>query len=167
MFKNKIILGSLLVGTSILSTNLYASITPDMRASAEKVIKSCEQTYQKIHQLKSEFSKIKKPGIFASKKKKNLYKNRSVNEKVYDLRFGEFVRFTNEKIQIRTSTDKADLRDKVAAYSSNCSRFSTGLSGFVTWATTGTGPKGYETIYKDWVKEVKSSDAEKVKNKKR
>ena len=133
-----------------------SEITPAMRNNAEKVIKSCEKTYQNVKNLRARFDKVKKPTIFTSRKKKDLYKNLEVNKKVYDLRFAEFANFTNGKIQIRTAKRTKELRDAVSAYSSNCARFAAGIEGFVEWATTGKESKGFEIIYKSWQDEARS-----------
>lgn len=144
------IASALLFSASSISLQASDAITPEMRKNAEAAIQSCENTYQNTKQLRSKFDKVKKPGPFSSKKTKDAYKNLTVNKKAFDIQFSEFTRFTNEKINIRTAKSISELRDKVAAYSSNCSRFAAGIAGFVEWATTGEGPTGYATIYQDW-----------------
>ncbi|MCP4922414.1 MAG: hypothetical protein GY915_00075, partial [bacterium] len=83
------------------------------------------------------------------------------HEKAFDLRFKDFAEFTNGKIQIRTEKDKTKLRDEVAAYSSNCARFSAGIVAFAEWAITGKASKGYNVIFQDWVKEAKEAGTKK------
>ena len=138
----------------LLSSPLLAGaeeITKEMRLKAEEVIQNCEKSYQNVKDQKKRFKKIKKPSRSASKQKKAIYKDKALNIKTFEIQFAEFSHFTNEKISIRTAKTPAKLRDQIAAYSSNCARFSAGLSNFVEWAVTGTAEReGYETIYKDW-----------------
>lgn len=76
-------------------------------------------------------------------------------KKAFDIQFTTFTQFINEKIKLRTAKTVNSLRDGVAAYSSNCSRFSSGIAGFVEWATTGQGPAGFEKIYQEWQDEAR------------
>jgi hypothetical protein len=50
---------------SVLTMPLAAStvITPEMKAGAEIVIKSCEKSYQDTGKLRDKFDKIKKPSF--------------------------------------------------------------------------------------------------------
>lgn len=130
-------------------------ITPEMKANAESIIQTCESRYQKIKQDRSKLDSIKKPSLMASKKDKEFYKKIEIDKKAFDMQFAEFVKFTNEKIGIRTAKNSTKLRDSAAAYSSNCTRFADGLEGFITWAMTDKSPKGYEIIYKGWHEEAK------------
>lgn len=143
--------------------NAYASDVETMRKSAENNIKSCEQTYLNVKALKSRLDTMKKPGIFASKAQKNAYANKDLYKKVFDSRFEEFTRFTNDKIKIRTQKDFVKLRDEIAAYTSNCARFSAGLVGFIDWATTGKAAPGFERIYNNMVDEVKNESQSAAK----
>lgn len=154
MKNRKIILHSLLL-TFAMTVPLSASaITPEMRSNAEKVIEACETSYQNVLALRKKFDEIKKPSLLSSAKTKKIYKEMPLNKKVFEKRFEEFTNFTNEKIQIRTAKTPSQLRDLTAAYSSNCARFSSGLAGFVEWATTGEGKSSFSAIYNDWKKEV-------------
>ena len=126
-----------------------------LRKNAEKNIQTCEQSYNNVKVLKGRLDQIKKPGIFASMALKNAYANRVLYKKTFDSRFEQFTTFTNDKIKIRTASDFTKLRDEIAAYTSNCGRFSSGLVGFIDWATTGKAAAGYERIYQNWVDEVK------------
>lgn len=125
-----------------------------LRKNAEKNIQSCEQSYQNVKALKSRLDQIKKPGVFASKALKNAYTHRDIYKKTFESRFAEFTQFTNDKIKIRTAPDFTKLQDEIAAHTSNCGRFSSGLFGFIDWATTGKAPSGFEKIYQNWVNEV-------------
>lgn len=133
-----------------------APIPPEMKVNAEKAIQSCEQTYQNVVKQGARFDSVKKPTLLSSTKTKEAYKNLEVNKAAYNLRMAEFTQFTNDKIKIRTAKSLNDLRDQVAAYSSNCARFASGLAGFVEWAVTGQGPAGFEGIYKDWQNEARA-----------
>ena len=141
-----------------LSTPLLAEgeITAEMRANAEKAIQSCEQSYKNTKEQRDRFSSIKKPSLFSSATIKKAYKDKEVNTKAFDINFAEFTRFSNEKIGVRTANTVPKLRDAIAAYSSNCSRFSAGISNFVEWAVTGTArEKGFERTYQDWQNEAR------------
>lgn len=131
-----------------------APITPEMKAGLETVIKSCESAYNNTKNLITRFDQVKKPSLFSSLKTKKIYKELPVNKKAFTMRMEEFSRLTNEKINLRLEKSPEKLRDKVAAYSSNCSRFSAGLAGFVEWATTGEGPAGFSVTYNDWKNEA-------------
>lgn len=137
---------------SVLTMPLGASttVTPEMKAGAETVIKSCETSYNNTKNLITRFDQVKKPSFLSSSKTKKIYKDLPVSKKAFSMRMEEFSRFTNEKINIRAEKSPEKLRDLIAAYSSNCSRFSAGLAGFVEWATTGEGPTGFSVTYNDW-----------------
>lgn len=148
---NKILIAVLILMT--LSSPLLAEgeVTPEMRANAEKAIKSCEESYKNTKDQRIRFNNIKKPSLFSSSKTKKIYKEKDLNLKTFDIQFSDFTRFTNEKIGLRTEKTPSKLRDAVAAYSSNCSRFAAGISNFAEWAVTGTArEKGFEIIYADW-----------------
>jgi hypothetical protein len=143
----------LISGISVEASSVITppAITPEMKKNAETAIKYCERAYENTKKLRNKFDQLKKPGSFSSQKKKDTYENLNVNKRAFDIQLSEFTRFTNnEKINIRTAKSVSKLRDKVVAYSSNCSRFASGLEGFVKWATNKEGPAGYESIYKDW-----------------
>tara|TARA_R110002095_G_scaffold98842_3_gene86836 strand:+ start:2874 stop:3341 length:468 start_codon:yes stop_codon:yes gene_type:complete len=152
--KKNILLASVFVISSFSVYGGPTEITPAMRAKAETAIRACEKSYQNTKDERKRFSKVKKPFLFASTKKKIAYKNLALNLKTFDINFAEFTRFTNSKIQVRTAKTPSQLRDEVTAYSSNCSRFASGLAGFVQWATTGKGPAGFDKIYQEWQKEA-------------
>lgn len=150
------IASTFLLPASSMALEMSSAITSDMKANAEKAIKSCEQSYQNTKKLRNKFDDVKKPGLLSSQKKEVAYKNLEANRKAFDLQFSDFTRFTNEKINIRTAKALSDLRDKVAAYSSNCSRFASGLAGFVEWATTGEASSaGFAKLYKGWQNEAR------------
>jgi hypothetical protein len=131
-------------------------ISPAMKINAEEAIASCEKTYQNVKVQGQRIDNIKKPSLFGSKASKNAYKEKEKYKKVFNLRFAEFTKFSNEKIKIRTAKNPSELRDLVAAYSSNCARFAGGLVEFVEWAVTEKSTdKISETIFKDWMKDVK------------
>ena len=139
-----------------------ADVTPAMRARAEKAIQSCEKSYQDTKNQRDRLNNVKKPNIFASKKMKmdyeNLLNRLPLNLKTFDINFSEFTKFTNEKIGIRTAKTVEKLQEAIAAYSSNCTRFSSGLSKFVEWARTGEGKAGgYESIFRDWQKDAEKN----------
>ncbi|OJX11367.1 MAG: hypothetical protein BGO77_06715 [Caedibacter sp. 37-49] len=132
--------------------SLSTTISPEMRKQSEEAIANCEKVYQHVKEQGKQFDNIKKPSLFSSEKLKKAYQGK----KVFNLRFAEFTKFTNEKIKIRTVRTPSDLRDAVAAYSSNCTRFSDGLTKFVDWVIKGKPiDKISETIFKDWMKEAK------------
>jgi hypothetical protein len=148
-----LILGSIVLSYSTLTS--AADITPAMKAKAEEAIKSCEKTYLNVKIQGQRFDTMKKPSLVASKTAKEAYKNKELYKQVFNQRFAEFATFTNDKIKVRTAPTVQKLQEEVAAYSSNCSRFAAGLANFVEWAVTGTSKeKGYEVIFKDWVKEA-------------
>lgn len=97
---------------------------------------------------------MKKPFFLSTKGAKGRYENREVYKKVFNLRFAECTKFTNEKVKIWTTEEVSKFRDEVKAYSSNCSRFASGLRKFIEWAVTGKSDKGYESIFKGWMTEV-------------
>lgn len=130
-------------------------ISPEMKKKAEEVIASCEKTYQNVKAQGQRIDNIKKPTLSSSKKTKENYKNKETYKKVFNLRFAEFAKFTNDKIKIRTAKEVSKFRDEVNAYSSNCARFAGGLVEFVEWAVAGKSiDKITESIFKDWMKEV-------------
>lgn len=145
---------NLLFLCSSISTRASDIITQEMKNGVEKVIKSCEQSYLNTKALRNKFDRVKKPGPFSSSRIKTAYKNLTINKKAFDIQFSEFTKFTNEKIKLRTAKTASKLRDDAAAYSSNCSRFSSGIAGFVEWSTTGQGPNGFEKIYQRWQDEA-------------
>lgn len=151
--KHLMALSLIFLATSI-SLQANDIVTQEMKNGTENVIKSCEQSYQNTKALRNKFDEVKKPGPFSSSKTKTAYKNLAINKKAFDIQFAEFTKFTNEKIKLRTAKTVSKLRDDVAAYSSNCSRFSSGIAGFVKWATTGQGPAGFEKIYQGWQDEA-------------
>src|SRR5690606_22732222 len=103
-------------------------ITPEMRSSAEQAIQSCEKSYQNTKDQRIRLSNLKKPNLLSPKKQKDLYKNKDLNLKAFDIQFAEFTQFTNEKIGVRTAQTIPKLQEAIAAYSSNCARFSAGIA---------------------------------------
>jgi len=130
--------------------------TAEMRATAEKSIKTCEQIYANVKNLSSRFDQVKKPSMIAPEKQKNAYYNLAITRKVFEIRLAEFSTFTNDKIKIRNAPTVRKLQEEIAAYSSNCTRFAAGLERFVEWATTGNG---YEVSFQDWVNEVRRDNS--------
>ena len=152
----KILFAAPLLMSLISPVFAEGEITPAMRSGAEQVIQSCEKSYQNTKDQRIRLSNLKKPTLLSSKKKKELYKNKELNLKVFDIRFGEFTRLTNEKIAIRTAKTVPELKSTVDAYSSNCSRFSAGIANFIEWAVGGENLRpGFDINYKDWQDEVK------------
>jgi hypothetical protein len=106
------------------------------------------------------------PGFFSSKVKKSTYETannqlkkwqrtkeeldkRRIVFKKKTWQFAEFL--TNEKLKLRSLPD-SKLVEASRDFVSNCKRFSDGVSGFADWSI-GKGPKGYDIIYQDWMKE--------------
>lgn len=141
--------------------------SPAVKEAAEQTIKACEAKYMTVKALKEKLSKgldekmkaLKKPAMISLPKAKQEYNTKveeiALMKKAFDENFNDFSRFTNEKIKIRTAKTNRELKDIIEPYSSNCSRFADGLAGFVDWALTGTGPKGFDTIYRDWLAHAK------------
>ncbi|NCP62511.1 MAG: hypothetical protein GW748_04290 [Alphaproteobacteria bacterium] len=152
----KILVAAPLLMSLISPVFAAGEITPEMRAGAEEVIQSCEKSYQNTKDQRVRLSNLKKPTFLSSKKKKELYKNKELNLKVFDIQFGEFTIITNEKIAIRTVKTVPELKSTIEAYSSNCTRFSAGIANFVEWAVGGEKLRpGFDTIYKDWQAEAR------------
>lgn len=129
-------------------------VTAEMKTGLEKIIKDCETKYQSVKNSRSKIVDLKKPSFWSSSKVKDAYKNKDLHLKTFDKQMVDFTRLVNEKINLRTATSAEKLQDLSQPYSSNCSRFATGIAGFTQWATTGIAPTGYESIYKDWVKDA-------------
>lgn len=151
---NKIKMLSCLIAIfSFLNINA-SSVTNEVKKGTENIIKDCETKYQSVKNSRNKIVNLKKPSLWASSKVKDAYKNKDINLKTFDIQMVDFNRLVNEKIGLRTATTAEKLKDLSQSYSSNCSRFATGIAGFVQWATTGVAPIGYENIYKDWVEDV-------------
>lgn len=175
---------SVMVG-QVYSADAMAAPTPEAKAAVEKTIKVCEAKYMQVKALgaklnivKPDLNKlgIKKPGMLSLPKAKREYeaKVREVMgayeakaqemillKKAFDLNFNEFTQFTNEKIRIRSAKTVRAMSEANNEYSSNCTRFAEGLTGFVDWALTGKGQAGKRgqdiAIYKYWVEDAKKS----------
>ncbi len=132
--------------------SLSKTISPEMRKQSEEAIANCEKAYQHVKEQGKQFDNIKKPSLFSSEKLKKAYQGK----KVFNLRFVELTKFTNDKIQIRTARDASELRNAVAAYSSNCARFNKGLTEFVDWVIKGKPvDKITEATFRYWMKDAK------------
>lgn len=143
-----------------------------LRKQLETVLQNCENQYQALKLKESMFDPGVKPnvpenpGFFSSKVKKSTYETannqlkkwqrtkeeldkRRIVFKKKTWQFAEFL--TNEKLKLRSLPD-SKLVEASRDFVSNCKRFSDGVSGFADWSI-GKGPKGYDIIYQDWVKE--------------
>ncbi len=154
------------MGTSAQSTDANTSPNDAAKAAVENTIKDCEAKYAAVKTLgeKLDVKVIKKPGMLSLPKAKKEYEakmkdyeDKVVLKKAFDKNFSEFTKFTNEKIGVRTAKTTQKMIEKNNEYSSNCSRFAEGLTGFVNWALTGKAAKGFDIIYKDWVAEAKKA----------
>ncbi len=150
---NKIKMLSLLIMFAFLKINA-APVSNEMKKGTENIIKDCEIKYQSVKNSRNKIVDLKKPALWASSKLKDAYKNKDLHLKTFDRQMVDFNRLVNEKIALRTAISAEKLQDLSQPYSSNCSRFATGIAGFAQWASTGIAPAGYESIYKDWVKDV-------------
>jgi hypothetical protein len=132
-----------------ISASLFASaITPEMRSNANTALSNCKASYGKVIDSKTRIAQIKGPSP--------QFNNLAWSLGAFAIQFAEFRRFfDNESEKINKATTAEALRDLVAAYTSNCSRFSSGLLGFADWAITGKGPSGFDKIYEGWQNEAK------------
>lgn len=119
------------------------------KQKVEEIIKQCETKYQDTKSKEILFSQ--KPEKWTITRW-DLAKSQGIFKK----KLWEFAEFTSkEKIKLRAS-DGAKTQDYAKEFSSNCSRFSEGISGFADWATgRKIAAKGSvdPNIYKMWMKE--------------
>ncbi len=154
MLKNKKLLIVKMLSTAALL--FFAGVfveghAKSARDKAEGAIKTCEKSYEKV---KKKYKILQRKSL----KKKNMIavtkKQKQHNKEVNDLKknkivttnlLNEFSAFTASKAKIRMlyTTKPHKLPDAVAAYTSNCKRFSKGLENYIKWALTGEAPKGW------------------------
>lgn len=130
---------------------VFAEITEQGKKNLEAAVQKCEADYRKALSGRAKIEAIKDPGLFGSREAKDRYKNKQLYLKTFDQQMADFAKMTNDKVFLRTEVDVKKLQEKLAAYSSNCTRFSQGIQYFPDWALTGKAPSGYSVIFQDWI----------------
>lgn len=135
--KNKIGLVVLIIFFNGLELIAVTNLSPEQMANREKVIRACEENFQKARASRISIEDFSRPGIFSSSAKKQLYKDKEYSLKAFDGMMGELIEAVNNKIELRLAPSLHKLQDLIREYSSNCSRFANGIVDFAKYASSG------------------------------
>ena len=93
---------SLLIMFAFLKINA-APVSNEMKKGTENIIKDCETKYQSVKNSRNKIVDLKKPGLWASSKLKDAYKNKDLHLKTFDRQMVDFNMKAFIKIGLRMS----------------------------------------------------------------